>query len=161
MDQQEAVAADPVAEMKDKLLRSLATIENMRKQKAIEVAEARDQGEADVARLFIEVLDNMDRAFVAMKDADGPEAMDGIKEGFQLVFDHFGRVLDQLEIKGYDYEGKKFFAEVMEAIAEKPTHELPPGTVTDQICRGYTRKGRLLRAAQVVVAVAPKEDDNG
>lgn len=145
-------------ETEEKLLRALAEIENMRKRKAKEVEQARDQGEAYVAHAFLEVIDDFERAFNAMKNTKGRMGKKQILGGLQLVFDKFGKVLEKLELEGFDAEGKKFQAELMEAIAETPTRALPPGTVAGQVRKGYKRRGNLLRPAQVAVAVEPKED---
>jgi molecular chaperone GrpE len=143
-------------EVHDKWLRALAELDNLRKRKAKEIEDARDQGEAYAASVFLPIIDDMRRAMEAM---NRPRARKkDILEGIQLVFNRFGAILEQLSIEGFESEGRRFTYELMEAITEVPTREALPGTVVGEIERGYTRRGRLLRPAKVAVAVEPKEE---
>lgn len=151
---------------RDGRLRALAALENLRNQKNQEIAQARDQGEAYVATAFLEVVDDFERALKAMTmiaEVDADEVALNFKptreivEGLQLVFDKFGQVLARLEIEGFETEGQRFQAELMDAIAQSPQRALPPGVVSDQARKGYMRRGKLLRPAQVVVTVESDE----
>lgn len=158
MSDSDAVPELSVEDEHDGRLRALASLENLRKQKMREVVEARSQGEAYVANAFLEVLDDFERALSSMETITGRGTKKKVLEGLQLIFDKFGQVLGQLEIQGFESEGREFQAKLMDAIAVTPSKMLPPGTVTDQVRRGYLRRGELLRPAQVVVT---KEEDDG
>ena len=143
---------------RDGRLRALAALENLRKQKNEEILQARSQGEAHVAHAFLDVVDDFERALSAMQTITGRGTKKKILDGLQLVFDKLGYVLEKLEIEGFEAEGKRFQAELMEAIAQTPTRALPPGTVSGQVRKGYRRRGQLLRPAQVVVSTEPEEN---
>lgn len=149
-------------EWRDKALRALAELENMRKRKTKEIEQARDQGETFVATKFLEVVDDFQRALASMADAKEVDQISRTEliDGVQRIFGKFIAVLKQLEIEGFKTEGQRFAAELMEAIAQVPTKSLPPGTVATEFSQGFTRRGRLLRAAQVGVAV-PEEEGSG
>lgn len=153
----EAIQIEPVVDdAHDKYLRSLAALENLRIKKNREIELAREQGEVHVAAAFLPIIDDFYRA---MAEMGKPRARKkDILEGIQLVFNKFCTLLEQLSIQGFESEGQKFTYEIMEAIAEVPTRDALPGTVVGEIERGYTRGGKLLRAAKVAVAVAPKEE---
>lgn len=144
---------------RDGRLRALAELDNLRKQKNLEIAQTRDQAEEYVIREFLEVIDDFERAFEIIPHIRGRGAKQKVAEGFQLIFDKFRSVLRRLEIEGFSSEGQRFNAELMQAIGKTPTLALPPGTVAGEAKRGYTRRGRLLRPAQVSVAVPPEESD--
>jgi len=143
-------------EVRDKWLRCMADLENLRKRKAKEVEEARDLGERNAISAFLPIIDDMYRALDAMGKPRARKK--DILEGIQLVFGKFTQLLAQLEVAGFESEGRTFTYELMEAIAEVPTHNVLPGTVVGEVERGYTRRGRLLRPAKVAVAVKPKEE---
>jgi molecular chaperone GrpE len=140
----------------EKYLRALASLDNLRKQKAKEVEEARDQGEAYTASMILPIIDDFHRAMTEMVKPRARKK--DILEGIQLIFLKFSALLEQLTIEGFETEGRKFTYDIMTAIAEVPTRDALPGTVVGEAARGYMRKGKLLRPAQVVVAVEPKEE---
>ncbi|MBW2288639.1 MAG: nucleotide exchange factor GrpE [Deltaproteobacteria bacterium] len=151
---------EDIAEERNAKLRALASLENLRRQKQIEIESARDLGEATVAGAFLEILDDVERAVDAMKPTrKGSKEEAAILAGFQHVFAKFGQVLERLEIQGFETEGQRFQAELMDAIAASPSNQLAPGTVATEVRRGYTRRGKLLRPAQVVVAAEPRDED--
>lgn len=146
------------AEVYDKYLRCMADLENLRKRKAKEVEDAREQGEAYAASVFLPIIDDFQRAMEAMSKPRARKK--DILKGLNLVFEKFGTLLEQLSIEGFESEGQKFTYDLMEAISQVPTRDALPGTVVQQIERGYTRKGRLLRPAKVAVAVEMEAGDD-
>jgi len=143
----------------DKYLYALAELENLRKRKQREIELARDQAEAAVAQAFLPIVDDFQRALEAFRPVRGRGAKKKVLEGVALIFNRLQSILAQLQIAGFDAEGKAFTAELMEAICEVPSRDLPPGTVVKQLSSGFTRRGKLLRPAQVAVAVSPDHVD--
>ncbi len=154
---QESDAPLDVDELQDKYKRALAELDNLRKRKAKEVEQARDQGEARVATAFLDTADSFRRAINAIATTKGKNARQQVIDGFTQVFAQFEHTLKVLEIQGFHSEGQKFTAELMEAIAQVPSKTLPPGTVAAEVSQGFTRRGKLLRAAQVAVAIAEED----
>jgi len=158
-------AADPVAEarreaagLKDRLLRTLAEMENLRKRTEREVVDARVYGTAGFARDVLAVADNMHRALAA----SGPELRDAADaqlkafiEGVELTERELLKVLEKNGVKKFSPEGEKFDPNVHQAMYEVPTSDLPPGQVAQVIQAGYMIGDRVLRPALVAVSKAP------
>lgn len=144
-----------VDDTQDKYLRTLAALENLRKQKLKEVEAARADGEAYVANTFLPIIDDFQRAMEAMNKPRARKK--DILEGINLVFAKFGTLLEKLSIQGFESEGQEFTCQVMNAIAEVQTDDVAPGTVVGEIEKGYMRNGKLLREAKVAVAVEVRE----
>src|SRR5664280_2217816 len=156
--EQVTAALEAAAEFKDRLLRTLAEMENLRKRTEREVAEARLYGNAGFARDVLAVADNMHRALESI----GPElrAQPDSKvliEGVELTERELLKVLEKHGVKKFSPEGEKFDPNVHQAMYELPTSELPPGHVAQVIQAGYMLGDRVLRPALVaVVKAAPK-----
>lgn len=144
----------PEPDYRDKYLRALAELENLRKRTAKDLVAARDQGENRAIAEFLPIIDDFQRALEY--DATAAVSHAQAREGWQLVFQKLGQVLDRLEVLGVESVGRKFTAELMEAVTQISAPALAPGTVVAQLEPGYTRRGKLLRAAKV--AVATQED---
>jgi molecular chaperone GrpE len=156
--------ADPVAEakreaaeFKDKLLRTLAEMENLRKRTEREVFDARLYGIAGFARDVLAVADNMHRAL----DAIGPELRESddakvkaLIEGVELTERELLKTLEKNGVKKFSPQGEKFDPNLHQAMYEVPTSDLPPGLVADVIQAGYMIGERVLRPAMVAVSKA-------
>ena len=155
-----AEAQREAVEFKDKLLRTLAEMENLRKRTAREIADARAYGIAGFAREVLAVADNMQRAL----DAVGPELREGgdakvksLIEGVELTERELLKVLEKHGVKKFSPEGQKFDPNVHQAMFEMEHPELPPGHVAQVMQAGYMLGDRVLRPAMVaVVKAAPK-----
>jgi molecular chaperone GrpE len=162
-----AAQADPLAEAvreaaeyKDKLLRVLAEMENLRKRTEREVADARLYGNAGFARDVLAVADNMQRAFEAV----GPELREqgdakvkALVEGVELTERELLKVLEKHGVKKFSPAGERFDPNVHQAMYEVENPELPGGHVAQVIQAGYMLGDRVLRPAMVaVVKAAPK-----
>ncbi len=155
-----AEAQREAAEFKDKALRTLAEMENLRKRTEREVADARLYGNASFARDVLAVADNMQRAL----DAIAPELRDrrakvkSLIEGVELTERELLKVLDKHGVKKFSPDGEKFDPNVHQAMFEMEHAELPPGHVAQVIQAGYMLGDRVLRPAMVaVVKAAPKQ----
>jgi molecular chaperone GrpE len=156
-----AEAQREAGEFKDKLLRTLAEMENLRKRTEREVADARLYGNASFARDVLAVADNMQRAL----DAMGPELRESgdakvksLIEGVELTERELLKVLEKHGVKKFSPEGQKFDPNVHQAMFEMEHPELPPGHVAQVMQAGYMLGDRVLRPAMVsVVKAAPKE----
>jgi len=161
-----AVEADPVAaakreaaEYKDRLLRTLAEMENLRKRTEREVADARLYGIASFAREVLAVADNMHRALSTV----GPEVRESgdaqvkaLIEGVELTERELLKALEKSGVKKFSPQGEKFDPNLHQAMFEMETAEGPPGYVAQVIQAGYMIGDRVLRPAMVAVAKAVK-----
>jgi len=157
----EAQAPDPAevareaAEYKDKLLRTLAEMENLRRRTAREVIDARQYGNAAFARDILAVADNMERALAAL-DAELREKADaGVKallDGVELTERELLKVLEKHGVKKFEPLGEKFDPNLHQAMYEVADPSVPAGTVVQVVQAGYMIGDRMLRPALVAVA---------
>src|SRR5438105_12110582 len=164
-----AALAQEAAELKDRLLRALAEMENLRRRTEREVVDARLYGIASFARDILAVADNMDRALAAL-DAELREKADaGVKallDGVELTERELLKVLEKHGVKKFEPQGEKFDPNLHQAMYEVADPALPAGTVAQVVQAGYMIGDRMLRPALVAVAkggakgaAAPANDD--
>ena len=150
-----AVLAREAADYKDKLLRSLAEMENLRKRTERQVADAREYGIASFARDILAVADNMERALGAL-DADLREKADGgtkaLLDGVELTERELLKVLEKHGVKKFEPLDEKFDPNLHQAMYEVPDASRPAGTVARVIQPGYMIGERVLRPALVGIA---------
>ena len=161
-----AGAPDPLAEAqrqasdyKDKLLRTLAEMENLRKRTAREVMDARVYGIASFAREVLQVADNMHRALEAIgpelrEHADGK--IKSLIEGVELTERELMKALEKSGVTKFSPTAEKFDPNVHQAMFEMESADVPPGHVAQVIQAGYMIGDRVLRPALVAVAKAAK-----
>src|SRR6267378_1170572 len=150
----EALAKE-VAELRDKMLRTLAEMENLRKRTTREVADARVYGISGFARDVLDIADNLQRALDAVP-ADTKAAADpGLKaliEGVELTERSLLNALEKNGVKKFDPSGEKFDPNFQQAMYEVPDPSVPAGTVVQVVQAGYMIGERVLRPALVAVA---------
>jgi molecular chaperone GrpE len=142
-------AAGRIAELEDQRLRALADLDNMRKRCARQVSAAREEARADVARRWLPVVDNLDRAL-----AHGASEPSPIIEGVRAVRDQAVGVLAGLGFPKREDLGAQFDPARHEAVAARADPDAPDGSVVEVVAPGYGDGAGQLRPAQVVVARA-------
>ena len=146
--------AKEVADYKDKLLRSLADMENLRRRTDREVADARTYGVSSLARDIAGVADNMRRALAAVDKStaaiEGPAK--ALVEGVELIERELLKVLEKHGVKKFDPQGVKFDPNLHQAIFEVPDANVASGSIAQVIQPGYMIGERVLRPAMVGVS---------
>jgi len=156
-----------LAETKDRLLRTLADMDNMRKRTEREVADARIYGISNFARDILGVADNMHRAMAALDEelrAKADEPTKVLLEGVELTERELMNVLEKHGVKRIEPLGQKFDPNRHQAMYEIEDASVPAGTVIQVMQAGYLIGDRVLRPALVAVAKgggkAPPANDN-
>jgi molecular chaperone GrpE len=143
------------AELRDKMLRTLAEMENLRKRTAREVADARTYGITGFARDVLDIADNLQRALDAVP-AETRESADPILkaliEGVELTERSLLNALEKNGVKKFDPAGEKFDPNFQQAMYEVPDASVAPGTVVQVVQAGYMIGERVLRPALVAVS---------
>ncbi|MDF0496137.1 nucleotide exchange factor GrpE [Bradyrhizobium yuanmingense] len=143
------------AEARDRMLRTLAEMENLRKRTAKEVADARLYGITGFARDVLDIADNLQRALDAVP-AEARAAADpglvSLIEGVELTERALLNALEKHGVKKLDPQGQKFDPNFHQAMYEVPDASVPSGTVVQIMQAGYTIGDRVLRPALVGVA---------
>jgi molecular chaperone GrpE len=151
----QAASAALAAELKDKLLRTLAEMENLRKRTEREVTDARLYGVASFARDMLAVADNMRRALDAVSPALRASAEPGAKaliDGVELTERELLKALEKNGVRQFTPRGEKFDPNVHQAIFEVPDASVPAGSVVEVVQPGYMIGERVLRPAMVGVS---------
>jgi molecular chaperone GrpE len=156
------------AEMKDRLLRTLAEMENLRKRTEREVADARLYGASSFARDVLAVADNMRRALDAVPPevrAGAEAGMNSLVEGVELTERELLKALEKNGVRQFTPQGEKFDPNVHQAMYEVPDASVPAGSIVQVVQPGYMIGERVLRPALVGVSkggprVAPNSTSN-
>jgi molecular chaperone GrpE len=150
----EALARE-AAELRDKMLRTLAEMENLRKRTSREVADARTYGITGFARDVLDIADNLQRALDAVPAETRESADPNLKaliEGVELTERSLLNALEKNGVKKFDPIGEKFDPNFQQAMYEVPDASVPPGTVVQVVQAGYMIGERVLRPALVAVS---------
>src|SRR4051795_12669502 len=150
----EALAKE-LAEAKDRTLRTLAEMENLRKRTTREIADARVYGITSFARDVLDIADNLQRALDAVPAETKANADPGLKaliEGVELTERSLLNTLEKNGVKKFDPTGEKFDPNFQQAMYEVPDPSVPPGTVVEVVQAGYMIGDRVLRPALVAVS---------
>jgi molecular chaperone GrpE len=143
------------AEARDRMLRTLAEMENLRKRTAKEVADSKLYGVTGFARDVLDIADNLQRALDAVP-AEARAAADpgliSLIEGVELTERSLLNALEKHGVKKFDPQGQKFDPNFQQAMYEVPDASVPAGTVVQVMQAGYTIGERVLRPALVGVA---------
>ncbi len=144
-----------VAEARDKMLRTLAEMENLRQRTRREVADAKTYGITGFARDVLEIADNLQRALDAVPAEARAAADPGLKaliEGVELTERSLLNALEKNGVKKVDPAGQKFDPNFQQAMYEVPDPTVPSGTVVQVVQAGYMIGERVLRPALVGVS---------
>jgi molecular chaperone GrpE len=160
----EAPAAQPMpstalerdhAEMKDRLLRTLAEMENLRKRTEREVADSRLYGVASFGRDILNVADNMRRALETVTPELRASVESGVKalvDGVELTERELLKALEKNGVRQFTPQGGKFDPNLHQAMFEVPDVSVPAGSVVQVVQPGYMIGERVLRPALVGVS---------
>ncbi len=150
----EAMALE-VAEARDKLLRTLAEMENLRQRTRREVSDAKTYGITGFARDVLDIADNLQRALDAVPAEARAAADPGLKaliEGVELTERSLLNALEKNGVKKFDPMGQKFDPNYQQAMYEVPDPSVPSGTVVQVVQAGFMIGERVLRPALVGVS---------
>ena len=143
-------AQQMVREEKDKYLRLSAEFDNYRKRTLKEKAELIKNGAEKTLTAILPVLDDFERALKNMEASEETKAM---KEGVELIFSKFQKILGQEGLQKIETEGQAFDTDFHEAIAliPAPSEDLK-GKILDCVQTGYMLNEKVIRHAKVAVA---------
>ena len=150
----EALAKE-AADLRDKMLRTLAEMENLRQRTRREVADSKIYGITGFARDVLDIADSLQRTIDAVP-AETRESADpllkSLIEGVELTERSLLSALEKNGVKKFDPQGEKFNPNFQQAMYEVPDPSVPSGTVVQVVQAGYTIGERVLRPALVGVS---------
>jgi molecular chaperone GrpE len=142
------------AESRDRYLRTAAELDNFRKRTVKIRAETRDDTLRDVLLQLAPMLDNFRRAL-------GQETDDlaAFRQGIEILFKQFNEILAGYGLQEIEAEGQPFDPNLHEAMMQVPSPDHEPGTVMQEMEKGYKLNERVVRPARVVVSAASDDGD--
>jgi molecular chaperone GrpE len=156
-----APTAEEVQELKDRLLRTLAEMENVRSRTQREMEDARKFAVTGFARDLLEVGDNLGRALAAVppEARQQSEFMKNLVQGVEMTERSLRAALEKHQVRRVSPQrGERFDHKLHQAMFEVPSADLGPGSVAEVVQDGYVIADRLLRPALVGVAKATTAD---
>lgn len=133
-----------------------ADFENFRKNSIKERSDLVKYGNERLLRELLEIVDNFERALESK--SSGEESGEGMKSGVEMIFKELMSLLHRFGVKEVECKGVAFDPNLHEALSSEPTEEVPAGHITQVFKKAYKFNDRLLRPAQVVVAIEPKKE---
>ena len=150
---------EKLKEAEEKLLRSLAEIENQRRRFEKEIKDAFEFGSFNFAKENLATLDNLQRAKDAIKNDEklkDNKDLNKFLENINIIEKDLISIFEKNNIKKIDAKGKKFDPNFHQAMSEIEDDKAEPGQIIQEIQAGYMLGDRLLRPA--LVSVAKKKD---
>ena len=147
---------EQATENREKYLRTVAELENVRKRAVRDVENARRYGLERLAQALLPVRDSLEAGLASGEQAAPEVLLDGKRATLRLL----DAALEQVGIEELDPQGEPFDPAVHEAMATAPSDSAEPDTVLSVFQKGYSIHGRLLRPARVVVAQQPAASDD-
>jgi len=154
---------EKLKDSEDKLLRSLAEIENQRKRFEKEIKEAFEFGSFNFAKESLAILDNLGRAKLAIKNDESlkdNKDLEKFLENITIIEKDLISIFEKNRINKIDTKNKKFDPNLHQAMSEIDDLKAAPGTILQEIQAGYMLGERLLRPALVGVAKKVEKNDD-
>ena len=164
-EKKELTVEEKLKETEEKLLRSLAEIENQRRRFEKEIKDAFEFGSFNFAKESLAILDNLQRAKDAIKNDEklkDNKDLDKFLENINIIEKDLVSIFEKNRIKKIEVKEKKFDPNFHQAMSEIEDDNKDPGTILHEVQAGYMLGDRLLRPALVTVAkkTAEKNEEN-
>jgi len=139
-------------DLMNRLMRLQADFDNYRKRMKAEKEEVEKFANFEFMKKILPVIDNLERALTSAEKSD-----DGVIEGLEMILRQFKEVLESEGVTAISSAGKAFDPALHEAVLTEESEEYSPGTVIEELQKGYLMKDKVLRPSMVKVAVEKKD----
>ena len=160
-ESQEKSLEDKIIELEDKLTRTFAEMENQRRRFEKEKEEAFEYGGFTFAKEALNLIDNLDRSkqiLVNDQSLKNSEVLNKVIEHFDIIYKDLISIFTKNNIKPIESLNKKLDPNLHQAMMEIEDDQKEPGTIVQEIQKGFTIKNRLLRPS--LVGVSKKIEKN-
>ena len=160
-DEKELNAEEKLKDVEEKLLRTLAELENQRKRFDKEIKDAIDFGGFSFAKENLVILDNLQRAYISIKEDPVLKVnkdIDKFLNNIEIIEKDLISIFKKNRIEKIDTKNKKFDPNFHQAMTEMEDEKVEPGTIVQEMLPGYMFGDRLLRPS--LVAVSKKRPQN-
>ena len=161
-DKSEITPEQKILELEDKLARTFAEMENQRRRYEKEKEDAYEYGGFAFAKEALSLIDNLERSKQILQNDEALKNSDALKkmlEHFDIIYKDALSVFSKNNIKPIDCLNKKLDPNFHQAMMEIDDETKEPGTIIQEIQKGFTIKDRLLRPSLVGVAKKPSKSD--
>jgi molecular chaperone GrpE len=164
-EKKELTVEEKLKETEEKLLRSLAEIENQRRRFEKEIKDAFEFGSFNFAKESLAILDNLQRAKAAIKndkELSDNKDIEKFLENINIIEKDLVSIFERNKITKLDTNNKKFDPNFHQAMSEIEDDKTEPGTILQELQAGYMLADRLLRPSLVSVSKkkSPKDEGN-
>ena len=160
-DEKELNTEEKLKDAEEKLLRTLAELENQRKRFDKEIKDAIDFGGFSFAKENLVILDNLQRAYISIKEDPVLKVnkdIDKFLNNIEIIEKDLISIFKKNRIEKIDTKNKKFDPNFHQAMTEMEDEKVEPGTIVQEMLPGYMFGDRLLRPS--LVAVSKKKAQN-
>ena len=160
-EKRELTAEERLKDTEEKLLRSLAELENQRKRFEKDIKEAIDFGGFNFAKENLVILDNLQRAYISIKNdpvLKNNKDIDKFLKNIEIIEKDLITIFKKNKIEKIDTKNKKFDPNFHQAMTEMEDDKVEAGTIVQEMLAGYMFGDRLLRPS--LVAVSKKKAQN-
>ena len=160
-EKKELTLEEKLKDTEEKLLRSLAEIDNQRKRFEKDIQEALEFGGFNFAKENLVILDNLQRAYISIKSdpiLKGNKDLDKFLSNIQIIEKDLISIFKKNKIEKIETKNKKFDPNFHQAMTEMEDDKVEPGTIVQEMLPGYMFGNRLLRPS--LVAVSKKKAQN-
>ena len=161
-EEREIKPEDKIRELEDKLARTFAEMENQRRRFEKEREEAYEYGGFNFAKEALNLIDNLERSKQILQNDETLKNSDALKkmlEHFDIIYKDILSVFSKNDIKPIDSLNKKLDPNFHQAMMEIDDDQKEPGTIIQEIQKGFTIKDRLLRPSLVGVSKKTEKKD--
>ena len=148
-DNEKEKLKEQVSELNDKLLRQMAEFENFRKRSEKEKDSMYENGARSVIEKLLPVVDNFERGMGTLTDEDKETAF---AKGMEMIYKQLMEELDKMDVKPIDAAGKEFDPNLHNAVMHVDDESLGENVVVEELQKGYTYRGTVVRHSMVKVA---------
>ncbi|BAS28492.1 nucleotide exchange factor GrpE [Limnochorda pilosa] len=148
----------------NRFLRLQADFDNFRRRTERERAEWQERAEEEMVRAILPILDNLERALAAVPAGSPPDpnGAEVLATGVKMVYDQLRAALEKVGLQPVEAVGRAFDPRFHEAVERVEAPENEPGSVVEELQRGYLFRSKVIRPSMVRVAQGPEgEGGNG
>ena len=160
-EKKELSLEEKLKDTEEKLLRSLAEIDNQRKRFEKDIQEALEFGGFNFAKENLVILDNLQRAYISIKNDTSlkdNKDLDKFLDNIKIIEKDLISIFKKNKIEKIETKNKKFDPNFHQAMTEMEDDKVEPGTIVQEMLPGYMFGNRLLRPS--LVAVSKKKAQN-
>jgi molecular chaperone GrpE len=144
---------EKVNELTDKLLRKAAEFENYKRRTESELSSVYKYANEKLIADLLPILDDFDRLNSTWNEKHDSEKY---KEGIDLIYDKFRKVLQKHGVKEIESAGKPFDVNLHDAVLQVPRTDVEANTVVEELEKGYYLKDKVIKHAKVIVSAEPE-----